>query len=478
MEIAFIIIALVLIFIAVILIRTLAFTPRKNVETEPQEIKFNKERAVKNLQSLIRFKTVSYYDKEKEENAEFQGLIDALPTLYPKVFEICELSLLPDRAILLCWKGKQQGDPTVLMSHYDVVYADEKSWEKPPFEGVIEDGVLWGRGTLDTKVTMNAALSAAEELLENGFTPEKDIYFAFSGGEEVNGEGALRIVEYFKEKGIHPEMVIDEGGAVVQNVFPGVKEPCGLIGIAEKGFMNVRYTADSSGGHASAPKPGSPIPRLAKACLELEKKPFKKHITKPVREMFDTLGRHSSFIYKMIFANLWCFSGILDMIAKKSGGEMNALLRTTVAFTQSQGSPAPNVIPTNACLVSNMRLNPEDSVDGALKYLTKTVNDSKIKIELLESVEPSTISETDCKAWQKISTAVASTWKGSIVSPYLMVQCSDSRHYNGFCSHVYRFSAMDLSSEERATIHGNNERIRLECIHRSVEFYIRLIKKC
>lgn len=478
MEIAFIIIALVLIFIAVILIRTLAFTPIKNVETEPQEIKFNKERAVKNLQSLVRFKTVSYYDKEKEENAEFQGLIDALPSLYPKVFEICELSLLPDRAILLYWKGKQQGDPTVLMSHYDVVYADEKNWEKPPFEGVIENGVLWGRGTLDTKVTMNAALSAAEELLEKGFTPEKDIYFAFSGGEEINGEGALRIVEYFKGKGIHPDMVVDEGGAVVENVFPGVKEPCGLIGIAEKGFMNVRYTAHSSGGHASAPKPGSPIPRLAKGCIRLEKHPFKKHITKPVREMFDTLGRHSSFVYKMIFANLWCFSGILDMIAKKSGGEMNALLRTTVAFTQSEGSHAPNVIPTNAYLVSNMRLNPEDSVDGALKYLEETLRDSKIKIELLESVEPSTISETDCKAWQKISTAVASTWRGSIVSPYLMVQCSDSRHYNGFCNHVYRFSAMDLSSEERASIHGNNERIRLETIHRSVEFYIRLIKNC
>ncbi len=470
--------ALLLILIAVILIRTLLFTPKSNVEAETEEVTFNKDRAVKNLQTLVSFKTISYYEKEKEDQKEFAKLIESLPSLYPKVFDTCEYLTLPDRAILLRWKGKNEGDPTVLMAHYDVVPVSEENWEKDPFGGVIEDGVLWGRGTLDTKVTMNAALTAAEELMEKGFTPEKDIYFAFSGGEEINGDGTLNIVNYFKEKGIHPAMVVDEGGAVVENVFPGVKGSCGLIGIAEKGMLNVRYTALSGGGHASAPKPGTPIVKLSKACLKVENKPFKKHITKPVAEMFDTLGRHSSFVYRMIFANLWFFGGVLDMIAKKSGGELNALMRTTVAFTQSQGSSAPNVIPPTASMISNMRLNPENSVESALEYLNKTVDDEKLKLEKIFGVEPSSISETDCREYSKIASSVASTWKGCIVSPYLMVQCSDSRHYNGFCNHVYRFSAIDLSSEERATIHGNNERIRLETIHRSVEFYIRLINKC
>ena len=326
-------------------------------------------------------------------------------------------------------------------------------------------------------MTMNGALSAANHLIEQGFTPENDIYFAFSGGEEVNGMGAVNIVNYFVSNHIQPALVVDEGGAVVENVFPGVKAPCAMIGIAEKGMINVEYAVDSQGGHASSPPPRTPLTVLFDACGRIVKNPFKMHLTKPAAEMFDTLGRHSTFVYKLIFSNLWLFKPVLDMICKSSGGEMNALVRTTTAFTQAQGSNARNVIPTTASVVSNMRLNPADSVASAVAYLKKTVNDPAVKITVLESHEPSPISQTDCDAWYKVADAVAGTWQGCIVSPYLMVQCSDSRHYRDLSDHVYRFSAMDLTAEERRTIHGNNERIRLETIAKAVEFYIRLIGK-
>jgi len=358
------------------------------------------------------------------------------------------------------------------------VPVDEEKWEKPPFAGIIEDGVLWGRGTLDTKATFNGALFGVNTLISQGFVPQNDVYLAFSGGEEVNGMGAVNIVNYFVENGIQPALVLDEGGAVVENVFPGLKKPCGLIGIAEKGMINVRYSVASSGGHASAPLPKTPITTLAKACRNVVEHPFKMQLTKPAAEMFDTLARESTFLYKLIFANLWCFKPILDMICKSSGGDMNALVRTTTAFTQAEGSNARNVIPTSACLVSNMRLNPADSVASATEYLHKIVKDPDVTIEVLESNEPSPISETGCESWNKVAAAVAETWKGCVVSPYLMVQCSDSRHYGKLSNHVYRFSAMDLSNEERRTIHGNNERIRLDSLHRSIEFYIRLLKKC
>ena len=474
----YILLGLIAVFLGVILIRAAMFRPRPQEAVSQESVSFDKDAAVASLAELIKCKTISYNDHNLEDDAEFQKLIALLPNLYPRVFDICSVQQLPDRGLLIRWPGKKDSEPTVLMAHYDVVPVDEEHWEKPPFSAIIKDGVLWGRGTLDTKVTMNAILSAANHLIATGYRPDNDIYFAFSGGEEVNGNGAVNIVDYFVRHHIQPALVVDEGGAVVENVFPGVKQPCGLIGIAEKGMLNAQYLVKSAGGHASAPPVNTPIGTLSKVCQKILKHPFKMHITKPAAEMFDTLGRHSTFVYKIIFANLWCFAPVLDLICRLSGGELNALVRTTVAFTQMEGSTARNVIPPEAKLVSNMRLNPEDSIASALAHLRKAAADSSVEITALEGFEPSPISETNCDAWNKVAAAVSETWRGCVVSPYLMVQCSDSRHYRDLSNHVYRFSAMDLTAEERRTIHGNNERIRLETIAHAVEFYIRLMRKC
>ncbi len=476
--IGYLLLFLVLLFVAVVAIRTALFRPKAQPTMAREDCRFDQASAVDALAQLVRCRTVSSNDPAQEDEAEFQKLLGLLPTLYPRVFDVCSVTQLPDRALLLRWPGKQPGDPAVLMAHYDVVPANEESWEKPPFAGIIEDGVLWGRGTLDTKVTFNGIFSAANYLIGKGFQPERDIFFAFSGGEEVAGKGAVNIVDYFTKHGIHPAMVVDEGGAVVENVFPGVKEPCGLIGIAEKGMMNVRFQTVSAGGHASAPKPHTPVGVLAAACKKVEDYPFPAHIDGAVVQMFDTLGRYSTPLYRVVFANLWCFGWVLDLLGQKSGGEMNALMRTTVAFTQMEGSSARNVIPPEASMVANMRLNPADSVASALVRLKKTVGDASVTITDLESFEPSPVSKTDCDAWQKVASSVAQTWPGCVVAPYLMVQCSDSRHYRDLSDHVYRFSAMDLTSQERATIHGNNERIRVETVGKAVEFYIRLMKQC
>ena len=473
-----ILLAVIGLFFAVVLLRTLAFKPKAQPEVSQEKITFDKDGAVDALAQLIRCKTISYNDHALEDEAEFRKLIDLLPQLYPNVFQTCEFQEMPHRGLLFKWPGKKPGDPAVMMAHYDVVPVNEENWDKPPFDAIIEDGHLWGRGTLDTKGTFNGVLYAANHLIGEGFQPEHDMYFAFSGGEEVNGQGAPAIVDWFQSQGITPSLVVDEGGAVVENVFPGVKVPCGLIGIAEKGMMNAQFRTVSAGGHASAPKPHTPVGILARACKRLEDHPFKAHIEGSAAQMFDTLGRHSTFLYRMIFANMWCFGWIIDLLGRTSGGEMNALVRTTVAFTQMQGSSARNVIPPEATMVANMRLNPSDSVASALEYLKKTVADETVEITALESNEPSRVSRTDCEGWEKVSAAVRDTWPGCIVAPYLMVQCSDSRHYGRISDRVYRFSAMDLTAEERATIHGNNERVRLEGICRAVEFYIRLMKSC
>lgn len=479
MIVLYIFLCIILVLMAVIICRTLAFKPQEASQIDSKEEEFNKEKAVSNLQKLVQCKTVSNVDPSLEDDAEFEKLINLLPELYPNVFKVCSFEKLPDRGLLFHWKGsKGTGKPSVLMAHYDVVPVNEDQWTKPTFDALIEGDVMWGRGTLDTKVTFNGVLTAADELIAKGFTPENDLYFAFSGGEEVNGNGAVNIVDYFEKQGIDLEMVVDEGGAVVQDVFPGVKEKCGLIGIAEKGMLNVEYTVKSAGGHASAPKPNSPVVVLSDAVQKIEYNPMKLRITKPVAEMFDTLGRRSTFVYRMIFSNLWLFSGVLNILTKKTGGEMNALLRTTIAFTTIQGSKAFNVIPPEAKMITNIRINPDDDMDKVLNHLKTTINNDRVEINVINGFNPSRVSSTDCVGYDRVKKAVENTWKGCVVSPYLMVQCSDSRHYGRISDKVYRFSATEMTAEERATIHGNDEHIRLVEVAHATEFYIRLMKQC
>ena len=472
-----VILYILLVLTAVILARTLMFTPPREEPIEYDEIQLDGAESIRNLFELIRCRTVSRTDPRQEDEAEFEKLIGLLPTLYPNVWNTCSLQRFDGRGLLFHWQGQTEGDSAVLMAHYDVVPVEEENWRLPAFDAIAEDGVMWGRGTLDTKVTFNGILSGAENLIRQGFQPEHDIYLAFSGCEEINGPGAANIVRFFQEKGVRLRLVLDEGGAVVEDVFPGVSGPCALIGIAEKGLLNLEYSVSGAGGHASAPAPHTPVGKLAMACAKVEAHPFKMHVTRPVLEMFDTLGRHSSFLYRMIFANLWAFGWVLNLLTKKSGGELNALLRTTVAFTQMAGSNAPNVIPPKASMVSNLRLNPADSVDSAIAYIRKTIGDEDIKLTCLDNMEPSPISSTDCEGWDIIRNAVSATWKGCLVSPYLMVQCSDSRHYGRLSDRVYRFSALDLTAEERRSIHGRDEHIRLECIPRATEFFIRVMKQ-
>lgn len=464
-------------FLAIIFIRALLFVPKTKQDFTSSSIFVNNEVATRNLAEMIKCKTISHRDISKNDEAEFAKFEAVLPELFPLVFEKCEFEKVSDKALLFRWRGKRSDEPTVFMSHYDVVSVNEEDWEKPAFDGVLENGVLWGRGALDTKGTLNGILCAAETLIAEKFVPERDIYFAFGGDEEVNGHGASDIVNLFIERGITPGLVIDEGGAVVDNVFPGVKAPCALIGIAEKGMLNVEYSVKGGGGHASSPAPRTPVGRLSKACIAVEDRPFKYRMTKPTEELFDTVGRHSSLLYRLIFANMWCFAPVISFIAKKSGGEFNALVRTTTAFTQMEGSKGMNVIPPYAKMVSNHRIIPGETMESVYGEIVKAVNDDKVNIRIIDGMNPSVISDVQTEAFDRVSSAIAETWQEAIVTPYLMVACSDSRHWGVISDKVYRFSAMSLSKEERSTIHGNNERVPLATISKTVEFFIRLMKK-
>lgn len=473
----FAVMMVLVLFFAIICIRALLFVPEKKWTASGDRIFLDEEKILSDMQEMIRCKTVSYNNPELICEEEFQKFQDLLPQLYPKVHEICERQFLGKKGILYHWKGRNSENPIVLMAHYDVVPVKEEQWEKPPFEAIVEEGVLWGRGTLDTKGTLCGIMEAAEKLIAEGYIPEKDIYFSFSGEEEINGTSCDAIVDWFAEHKIHPAMVLDEGGAVVENVFPGVVGESAMIGIAEKGYANIELSELSRGGHASTPPMHTIVGELARAVVQVEKHPFKRQLTKPVAGMFDTLGRHSTFLYKLLFSNLWCFEGVLDLVCKLSGGELNAMMRTTCAVTKMEGSDAFNVLPPKASVGMNLRLMGKDTVKSARAYIEKVIANPNIKVTVTEGRNPSPVSNIDTDEWQNLCQSVKDTWKDTLVTPYLMMACSDSWHYNRVSDCVYKFSAMKLSKEERALVHGNNERVPVETLVKTVEFYVRLMQK-
>lgn len=472
-----IIMLVILALVLVIMAKAIAFKPAKQTEISPKEVKADVNKARENLQKMIQCKTISYVDRSLQDMAEFKKFQDLLENLYPNVHKVATREFIDATGILYTIKGQSSEKPSVYMSHYDVVPVSEKDWTVDPFEAVFKEECVWGRGTIDTKGTLLGVMEATEQLLADGFVPKNDIYLAFSGDEEVNGNGQPAIVEEFIKRGVKPAMVLDEGGAVVENVFPGVKSQCALIGIAEKGMLNIELSINGKGGHASTPPPHTPVGVLSKAVVKIENNPFKTEFTKPAKEMFDTLGRHSSFGYKILFANLWLFRPILNMICSKSGGELNALMRTTCAFTMMQGSDAPNVIPPNASVSANLRLIGSETTESAKQKLEKIANNSDISFKIVNGMNPSQVSETGCDAWDRVVTATRQTWDNTIVSPYLMIACSDSRHYHKISDKVYRFSPMEMSKQVRSTIHGHDEKISTEQIRQVVEFYLRIISE-
>ena len=474
----YIILGIIALILGIAIIRALLFVPKKDGQIEIEKIDVNLDKATSDLAEMIKCKTISHRDRSKENDAEFERFIALLGEKFPLIYKNCTFERVSDRAILYHLKGRSSDKPSVFTAHFDVVDVEEKDWDKTPFCGEVDNGFLWGRGSLDTKSTLNASMQALEQLLSEGFVPENDIYLAFSGNEEINGEGQPQIIKLFKERGIDPALVLDEGGAVVNHVFPGVHTPCALVGVAEKGMLNIELKFTGNGGHSSSPKPHTPIGRLSAACVRIENHPFEYRLSKVSAAMFDTLARYSNFLYKLIFANLWLFGPVLSLIGKMGGGELNALIRTTCSFTQMEGSKGINVIPPNATMCANLRLIPGETKQSAEAYLRKQIKDKDIQLTVLEGEDPSPTSLVGGEAWNKIAHSIKGTWDNTLVSPYLMFACSDAKHWSRICDKVYRFSAMALTNEERSTIHGNNERISLESIRKSIEFYIRLMKKC
>lgn len=436
---------------------------------------------VDRLRELIRIPTVSRSDPADVDRSAFDAARATIRRLYPLVHEHLELELVGDGALLYRWPGRGDGDPTVLMAHLDVVPADEPGWQFPAFDAelVTDDDVerVRGRGAIDDKGALVAILEAVEAELAAGHRPEADVYLSFGIDEEVAGASAPAAVALLAERGVRPGLVLDEGGAVVEGVFPGVREPIAVVGVSEKGIATIELSVAAPGGHASTPAPNGATTRLARAIVRLERSPARPFLSPPTATMIRTLGARSRQPLRFLFTRLGVFGPLVARLFARLGGETNAMVRTTHAVTRLRGSAGDNVIAENASAIVNVRIAVGSSVAEALGHIRAVVATDGVEARVLAASEPSPVSPSEGPAWDRLAAAIGDVFPDAVVTPYVMLQASDARFFTGVSGHVYRFLPFDLTRAERATLHAIDESIRVSTFLRAIEFFRALLAR-
>ncbi len=431
---------------------------------------------VERLQELLRIPTVSHADESLVDWERFDELRAAIERLYPTMHAVLEREIVDGHSLLYRWRGSSPGRATVLMAHMDVVPVVPGDWKHPPFGAVVtgegEDAEIHARGAIDDKGSLVAILEAVEVLAGEGFTPANDLYIAFGHNEETAGGGARAIAETLRERGVEPAVVLDEGGAVVDGVIPGVTVPTAMVGVAERGIMTLVLTARESGGHASTPPPMPATARLARAIDRLQRNPFPVRLSPAVRAMLATVAPHAPQPLRGLFENLSVTGPLVARALATLGPETNASVRTTAVATRLAGAPGENVLAATATAAINIRLLTGDTVEGATERVRRVIGDDAIGIEVLRASDPSPVSPWRGAAWRRVATAVADGLGEDIVTlPYLQLGASDSRWFTGICASVYRFTPFHLTRAERDALHAHDERIRVTSWLRGIAFY-------
>lgn len=457
--------------LAAAVVRTLLM-PKKVSDYKPMPDKERMELYAQKLSEMVRCETVS--DPNDPQIEKFLGFHKKLEELFPLVHEKLEKTEI-DGNLLYYWKGKSSAKPIVLMSHQDVVPA-EGVWEHEPFSGDIADGKVWGRGAADTKCTVMAFFQAVEELLESGCTPNQDVYIASSCTEEWGGDGAPKIVNELKHRGVKPFVVCDEGGGIIAEPVGGIKGNYAMIGVFEKGQGNVKFTSRSGGGHSSAPPKNSPIARLAAFEQSIEKhSPFKKRFPHEVEAMFKTLAPYAGFGMKLLFGNMWLFKPLLKLVMPEVSPQAGAMLQTTVAFTMQSGSDARNVLPQEASVWANMRFIPHQGKDESLAIIKKRADKFGLETEVINATDYTQAADIHGEGWGFVVKAIERVFPGLAASPYVMTGGTDARFFQEICPNCIRFAPVIFGPEQLKGMHGLNENIGCDCLPAAVDFYKTLI---
>lgn len=467
----FIVAAVPLFPLGAAVIKTIA-TPKKTSNYRPAPDEKRALAYAQKLSKMVQYDTTSYAGVVQIEKYEgFHKVLEELFPLVHKKLEKCDL----DGNLLYRWAGKKSDKPILLMSHQDVVPA-EGEWEHEPFSGDIADGKVWGRGSADTKGSLMAIFQAVEELLDSGYEPEQDVYIATSCTEEWAGDGAPKIIEEIKRRGIELFLICDEGGGIITDPIGGVNGNFAMIGILEKGKADLKFTSHSNGGHASAPPRKTPITNIAAFVNDINRhSPFKKELSPEVASMFKALSNYASFGMRLVMSNLWLFTPLVKVALPLISAQAAALLQTTICFTIQSGSDAYNVIPQEATLGANMRFIPHQGEKESLEIIRKKAEKYGLDMEIIHTNDYTNAVDINGEAYKLVEATIKKTFPGIASSPYVMTGATDVQFYRNVCKSCIRFAPVIFGPDQMKGMHGLNECLEYNCLPGAVDFYKNLI---
>ncbi len=468
----FLLFVAILVLSAVLLFNTIRFT--KTIPVYPSvAITGISDSAALHLSQAIQIKTVSFGDTLPIDTTEFKKFRVFLETTYPTVHQKLPRQIFSEFSYVFTWKGKDTTlKPYVIMAHMDVVPVEavaEKNWKVPSFSGIIKGDTIWGRGAVDDKASAISIFEAAEQLLKENFQPERTIYLCFGHDEEIAGKrGAAKISAWFKEQNIHPELVLDEGGQVDREHFKELNRPVAVIGVGEKGYVNIDLTVEIPGGHSSMPFPETAIDVLNKAIEKIRAQQMPAKITPPIQELFLRIGPGGGLLNRMALSNQWLFKSMLITELEKTK-QTNALIHTTLVPTIIKAGIKDNVIPSVAKATFNSRILTGETSDDVVNYVKNIINDDRVTVkkQTISLMEPSTLTSSEHPMFKKVEAIVYKIVPNVIVSPYLMVGATDSRYFRPFSDAVVNFAPMT----DAKGFHGIDERIPITDLKRMIFYY-------
>ena len=441
-------------------------TPRKQHKTVEEQTEYAEK-----LSEMIKCKTVSVSDSF--DDTEFKKLRDVMEKLFPEIHKKAEKKIFGDDCWIYKIEGKDKERNIMIMSHHDVV-AGEGEWKYPAFCGEIHDGLLWGRGTVDTKTPLFAEFMALEELLCEGFIPECNVYIGSSHNEEIGGDGIPLALEYFKKEGITFETVLDEGGAIISPPLPGIKCNCAMIAVHEKGRYTLNcYARDDNGHKGLAANSNTPVARMSAFINEVNTKNiFIKRLYPQVKAMFTHLCPYTPFIMRLLFSNLWCFGGLLKTVMPKINPQAGSMVGTTCSFNEINTNKEEKYCHSKAFI----RCVDDKDQEKDLLKIKEIANKYGIELVPGDNNEYFTPARLDHNAFGYTKKCIETIFPDVVSAPYILPAGTDARHLCEICNCVIRFAPIEMNDQQFASVHSENENISLESIANAVVFYKHYIK--